>query len=458
MSLPIASSAPADQPARKPPNILLITGDDLGFQLGCYGEPAAHTPNMDRMASEGVRFTRAYVTQASCSSSRSSILTGLYPHQNGQIGLAHLGYSMTNPKVPTLPNLLKVAGYSTGIIGKLHVAPTSAFKFDFKGVALMETRNVGAVARDFRGFVAKAPSGTPWFAYINFFDPHGPHVCDVNGYPKVKTDPSRIKPYPWLPADRRNDETKAALADFQTCVNRMDEGVGLLLRALRETGHDRDTLMILLGDNGPPFVRAKVSSFEAGVNVPFLVRWPGRIKGGQVSEKLVCTIDIMPTLLSLAGTEPPANLPGRSLWPLLQGESAGWRESLATEYTTHEPRLFAPQRSIRDMRYKLTLTLLKDPAFKWPEGITPASFRKVQPKSPNGEFIELYDLKDDPYEFKNLAGDPKLAEVRERLLKDLQNWREETRDPLLSADALREQVMKHRDAPPTPVPDSQKAK
>ncbi len=443
---------------QKRPNILLITGDDLGFQLGCYGETAAHTPNMDRLATEGVRFTRGYVTQASCSPSRSSILTGLYPHQNGQIGLAHLGYAMSNPKVAKLPNLLKAAGYFTGIVGKLHVGPEPAFDFDFKGVGYGGTRDVGNVTRDLRALIDKTPAGSPWFAYINYADPHDPHERDVKGYPKVKTEASQIKLYPWLPVDRRDDQTRSELADFQTCINRMDEGVGQLMQVLRETGHDRDTLVILLGDNGPPFSRAKVTSFEAGVHVPFLVRWPGRIKGGQVSDKLVCTIDIMPTLLSLAGAQPPANLPGRSLWPLLQGEKVDWRTTLATEYTSHTPGNFGPQRSIRDARYKLTLNLLRPPGFKWPDGITREAFRKVQPKAAPGKYVELYDLKSDPYEFKNLADDPGLAAVRDRLMKELQKWREETRDPLLSDDALRELIIKHRDPPPTPVPRWKKAK
>ncbi len=115
-----------------PPNILLVTADDLGLQLGCYGDTIAHTPNLDRFAGEGVRFTRAFVTQASCSPSRSSMLTGLYPHQNGQIGLSHRGYSIHDSTIPTLPGELKKAGYTTGIIGKLHVNPESCFPFDFK--------------------------------------------------------------------------------------------------------------------------------------------------------------------------------------------------------------------------------------------------------------------------------------------------------------------------------------
>lgn len=112
----------ASLPATPRPNLILVTADDMGLQLGCYGDRVATTPHMDRHAREGVRFSRGYVTQASCRSSRSSMLTGLYPHQNGQIGLAHLGYSM-RPDVLTLPSLLRQSGYRTGIIGKLHVGP-----------------------------------------------------------------------------------------------------------------------------------------------------------------------------------------------------------------------------------------------------------------------------------------------------------------------------------------------
>jgi arylsulfatase A-like enzyme len=117
----------------EPPNVLLITADDLGNQLSCYGDERLKTPRLDALASQGVRFTRAYVTQSSCSSSRASLLTGLYPHQNGQYGLAHLGFSM-HPGQENLPALLKAAGYRTGIIGKLHVEPAAEFPFDWRPI------------------------------------------------------------------------------------------------------------------------------------------------------------------------------------------------------------------------------------------------------------------------------------------------------------------------------------
>jgi len=447
----VALALPATADDR--PNLILVTGDDMGFQLGCYGDTVATTPHMDRLAREGTRFTRGYITQASCSPSRSSMLTGLYPHQNGQIGLAHLGYSM-QPGTPTLPTLLKKAGYRTGIIGKLHVAPESSFDFDYKQVNTADTRDPKKVRAKCQAFLGGV-DGRPFFLMVNFFDPHDPHLPDVGGSPKAKVTPEQAKVFPFLGTN--TPALRQRVAEFTTCVNRVDEGVGVLMDVLREHGQHTNTLLVLLGDNGPPLPRAKVTSFEAGVKVPFLAWWPGQVKP-QVSDALVCSIDLMPTFLELAGAAPPAELPGRSLLPLLHSQPVTWRAWLATEYTTHEPRNLNPQRSIRDARYKLTVTLLKDPAFPWPEEIPLAEYRKVQRRAATGEHIEFYDLENDPHEFHNLAGQPVVKAEQDRLFKALQSWRVQTQDPLLDLTVLRALVLKEKDAPPTPVPAWKKTK
>lgn len=438
--------------AAERPNFILITGDDMGFQLGCYGNTVATTPHMDLLAREGMRFTRGYITQASCSPSRSSMLTGLYPHQNGQIGLAHLGYSM-RPDVPTLPTLLKQAGYRTGIIGKLHVQPESSFAFDDKQVNTADTRDMKKVRAKCHAFLGDS-GDKPFFLMLNFFDPHDPHVQDVDGSPKAKVTPEQVKVFPFMGTN--SAALRQRVAEFTTCVNRVDEGVGVLMEVLRERGLHTNTLIVLLGDNGPPMLRAKVTSFEAGVNVPFIAWWPGQVKP-RISDALVCSIDLMPTFLELAGVVPPPGLPGRSLLPLLHGEPVRWREWLATEYTTHEPRNLNPQRSIRDARFKLTVTLLKNPTFKWPEEIPLPEYRKVQRRAATGEFIEFYDLNADPHEFKNLAGQPEVKAEQDRLFKELQGWRMRTQDPLLDLAVLRALVLKEKDAPPTPEPAWRKA-
>lgn len=153
-------------PPNSPPHILLITADDLGNQLSCYGEKRLSTPRLDALAAEGVRFENAYVAQSSCSPSRAALLTGRWPHQNGQVGLSHLGFRM-HPGQPNLPALLKSAGYFTGLMGKLHVAPEEEFSFDWKpavkGNPAGPTRNVRWVAGQSREFFARArASGKPF--------------------------------------------------------------------------------------------------------------------------------------------------------------------------------------------------------------------------------------------------------------------------------------------------------
>lgn len=161
-----------------PPNFLLITADDLGVQLSCYGEQRIATPRLDAPAAEGVRFRNAYVAQASCSPSRGALLTGRWPHQNGLIGLSHLGFRL-HPNQPMLPKLLRDAGYFNGMIGKLHVEPAADFPFAWvpkpQGMAPLPTRDVKWVAAESRKFFAAAKeAGRPFFYYVNYFDPHDP--------------------------------------------------------------------------------------------------------------------------------------------------------------------------------------------------------------------------------------------------------------------------------------------
>jgi N-sulfoglucosamine sulfohydrolase len=416
----------ANPPAR--PSILLVTGDDLGLQLGSYGDRVSTTPQMDRLAREGMRFTQAFVTQASCSSSRSSMLTGLYPHQNGQIGLAHLGYAMNSSRLPALPGQLKQAGYRTGIIGKLHVAPEDAFAFDFKRNQIAETREQAWVEQKVREFLAEARDD-PFFLMLNLFDPHGPFLRNVNGAPKVRVKPEDVVPFPFL-LEQRADINKV-IANFYTCINRMDEIVGGVMRILEKQGLTSNLVVVLVGDNGPPFPGAKCSIYEAGLQVPCIIWCPGRVPKDKTCDALVSMVDLMPTLLEVAGARSPANLPGRSLWPLLRGENARWRKTLAAEYTSHEPDMYFPQRSIRNDRYKLIVSLLLDPGVSKKSEYGGVPLEKLFPRCATTPPVALYDLKNDPYEKKNLAGDPRYREVLDELGAELESWRKATNDRLL---------------------------
>lgn len=421
------------------PNILLITADDLGVQVGCYGDKTARTPRIDQLAREGARFTNAYVTQASCSPSRSSILTGLYPHQNGQVGLSHLGFAM-HDTIQTLPTLLKQAGYRTGIIGKLHVAPENHFPFDFEFAKheAKRTREVRVVADSAAAFIKQA--GTePFFLMVNYFDPHVPMIPQVEGLPAQPYRPDQVPGLPFQRVDAAPERER--IANFYSCIDRLDTGIGLLLEALQKSGQANNTLIIFVGDHGAPFVRGKTSCYEAGLKIPFIVRWPGRVKPGTLESRLVSTVDIMPTVLEATHQPVPASLAGASLGPLLRGEpSVRWRTHLFGEFFYHGPEAYFPRYSVRDDRYKLILNMLTekpnpvlsvdgDPAYRITQqtDFGNAAVKKIFDRYANPPEYELYDLQKDPEEFTNLADDPAYVRPLTALQTILRTWMAHTK-------------------------------
>jgi len=445
--------------AAERPNVLLVTADDLGCLLSCYGEKRIDTPKLDSLAAAGVRFANAYVAESSCSQSRAALLTGRWPHQNGQVGLAGLGFRM-HPGQPTLPALLKTAGYRTGIIGKLHVEPTKDFPFDWmpasERMSAVATRNVRWVAEQSREFFASAKAaGKPFFYYVNYFDPHVPltkETDQVAGLPERPLTAADIKePLPMgAPPEVGNHLATARLLN---AVLRVDAGMGLLLDELQAAGLSDNTVVIFVGDNGTAMPRGKTWSYEMGVRVPMLVRWPGVAKPGQVRSETVSLLDVMPTLLAATGVSPPDNLVGTALQPLLRGESGKeWREFLFTEMNFHEPQMFRGQRSVRDSRYKLLLNLVtfKPHSEMRSDPVTGQWWVEVGMTSPGQAPVELFDLQTDPDETKNLADDPAHADTRQRLEVALQRWREKRADQLLDPARLQrwQDARSHWDALP----------
>lgn len=446
-------------------NVLLITADDLGLQLSCYGDPVAKTPNIDRLARDSVQFQTAYVSQASCSPSRSTMFTGLYPHANGHYGLANadVGFQV-HPELygDLLPNVLKRAGYRTGIIGKLHVNPESRFQFDMrqgKGFGSRQVRQQLEYARDF----VRQSKDRPWFLMFNLFDPHvardrlpsggrGPQYFpdQVDGLPESVLTRDDVPAWPWQQIDTPAQRTK--IAGYYNCVQRIDAAIGMLMKLLRETGHWDDTLIIFLGDHGPPFARGKTSCYEAGLRVPFLTRWPG-VSQPHVSTRLVGSVDIYPTILDAAGIEMPRQLHGRSLRPVLHvSDLVEWRNTLVAEFHFHGATPFFPRRAITDGRFKLIHNLRAGELFAAPsvdgdranvlaqELTVDHPARLAMQRLEDPPEWELYDLEEDPVEFVNLSDDPALAEESRRLKKALQEWQQETRDPFTDAQ-FRESIL-----------------
>lgn len=363
------------------------------------------------------------------------------------------GYAMDS-RVITMPQLLKAAGYRTGILGKLHVYPESSFPFDYNvPPQTINMRNIEVVAKRAEEFFAQQPQ-QPFFLVVSYSDPHYPFTTQVNGYPTKPYGAAELPPFQWQGID--TPTVRARTAGYYNGVARLDAGIGMLLNKLAQSGHDQNTLVIFVGDHGPGFTRAKGTCYEAGLRIPFIVRWLGKITPNRINYKsLISNIDILPTVLQAAGLTVPKNLPGRSLMPLFQGNTTGWRSVLCAEYTSHTRPCFYPRRSIRGARYKYILNLLpnrynpymvvdQDVAFAEARNLPaghPAKVAMNRCHKPPAE--ELYDLQTDPIEFNNLAGKPE-HQARLQFLRDqLLNWRQQSADPLLDPAALAAMVKAH---------------
>jgi N-sulfoglucosamine sulfohydrolase len=431
--------------AEERPNILLIVSEDNGPDLGCYGNTEVHTPHLDRMAQEGIKFSNAYVTYSVCSPSRGTIFTGLYPHQNGQIGLATHKYRMYDG-IKTLPKYLGELGYRTANLGKLHVNPESAIPFDYRGMkgSNFAKKNMRGYAEHAEKFITA--SDKPFYLQVNFPDAHFPVQRQVEGLPSITIDKEDIDgPLPFVGAD--SDYLRKYTANYYNCMNRLDEAVGMLLESLKATGKADNTIIIYLSDHGAQFSRGKCSNYEAALKVPFIVKWPGKVKQGEVREEFISAIDLLPTFIDLAGGAIPEDLPGKSLLPLLDKPQREWRKYIFAGGAGCTSRMHYPRRSVRNERFKLVLNLnhgVENPKFgfyarrsgHFKAGTIPEEIERSAPeirqayatwKNP-GEY-ELYDLQEDPHEFCNLAADERYTAVLNTLKSALRQWQADTRDP-----------------------------
>lgn len=453
--LALLTSSPGSSADDDRPNILLIVSEDNGPELGCYGDPYARTPHLDRLAAEGVRFENAFVPYSVCSPSRAAFLTGLHPHQNGQIGLATHKFALYRKDTPNLVTLLQPAGYRTGLIGKLHVNPESAFPFDFKAIPGANfSRKLDAADYVNAAETFWAESGDqPWFLSVNFPDAHLPFLREAHGLPEKSQTGDEVEPLPWVEGD--SERFREVTADYYNCLARLDRWVGRLLEALDGAGQKDDTLVIYFGDHGAQFPRGKGTVYEGGLRVPLIVSWPGIAKAGTVREELASTLDLVPTLVEIAGAERPPGLTGRALQPLLRGEKPDdWRHYIFAMTTGSFPRACYVQQSVRDERFKLISNPRPDTenldadTYLDPEhphfvisGLRPEERATVSPELEEAfqrwespPRYELYDLENDPNELVNLANEPEHAATKARLIAALEDWQRTTRDPFQDQD------------------------
>ncbi|MGP1991305.1 sulfatase family protein [Zobellia laminariae] len=438
------------------PNIILFVSDDHGTDaIGAYGNKVIKTPNLDQLAAEGVRFDNAYCTSASCAASRSVILTGLYGHATGSYGHVHDYHHFSSyDNIKSLPVLLDKSGYETARIGKYHVAPESVYHF--QKVLEADPRNTVEMAEQCKDVLN---SDKPFFLYFCTDDPHrgAPFESDPwnlpnsfgnkkEGYKGVETityDPKDVVVPSFLPDSQ---ESREEIAQYYQSISRIDQGFGKLMKILKDTGKDKNTIVIYISDNGMAFPGAKTTVYEPGIKLPCIIKDPlANIKGGSVNNALISWTDLTPTILDMAEISYDSNdFHGKSFKKIMSEENPkGWDEVYAS-HTFHEITMYYPMRVVRDKNYKLIRNIAWRQEYPFASDLWAASTwqevyrsekeyfgkRKVKDYLFRPEF-ELFDLSKDPEESINLATDPNYANVLEGLKTKMKAFQKETKDPWL---------------------------
>lgn len=456
------------------PNIVMIVADDHGREaVGCYGNPVVLTPNIDSLATQGVRFDNAFCTTASCSSSRSVILTGLHNHTNRTFGLVHDPHNFSlSSNVTTLPALMKQAGYRTGRMGKKHYQPEELFPFDFDPAEwgtdedILRHRDDLWLAGRCEEFVQ---GEAPYFLYWCSHDPHRnweradhPLRPDDFGNPRnpfpgdeeTLFDPEQVIVPPWLPD---LPEVRAEIAEYYQSIARLDRGVGRLVDLIEQSGSDRETVILYLSDNGGAFPVAKTTLYDPGMQLPLIISTipsaggadsggaesGGADAGGAVScDALVSWADLAPTVLDLAGSpDLGAHMFGKSLRPLLDDPTGQGPDHVFASHCFHQVTNYYPMRVVRTHRWKFIYNIAWKLDFPtasdihmsatWQSTLRESGTlgqREVDTYLHRPRF-ELYDLEADPLELHNLAELPEQAEQVAEFVTLIQNFQIETSDP-----------------------------
>lgn len=413
---------------KEPLNIVVVICHDLGQHLGCYGAPDVRSPHIDAFAASGIRFENSFCAAPQCSPSRAALWTGRYPHANGVVGLTHAGFANDlNPDERHLAQILRADGYDTHLFGAQHEART-AERCGHEQIHGCGT--CAEIAGEFAEWVSRDSSGSrPLFAQVNFLEPHRPFPHD--DVESLSPDQLTVPPYlPDIP------EVREDLADLEASVASADEAFGEIIEAVRSSCIADSTLVLFTADHGIAFPHAKMTLYDPGIEVPLILSGRG-MPEGVVRHEMISNVDVMPTLLYLAGIARPSNLHGRSFHGLLSHGQYTPNELVFAEKTYHT--YYDPMRTVRSDRWKLIANFENAP---WQE--TSPDYRgnakcyvevsnaldvshEVQYHPP----FELYDLKNDRCEQQNLAEDPRFTDTRDELMRALLDWMEKTGDPLL---------------------------
>ena len=395
------------------PDILILIADDLTWSdLGCTGNKDVRTPNIDRLASEGMRFSHCFTPTAMCSPTRQALYTGLFPVRNG----AYPNHSRVKPGTKTIVQHLGALGYTVGLKGKSHVGPPQAF-------AWKKVNDAGTFLEDGDG---------PKCLIFASNEPHLPWQ-QAKGF-----DPAKLTVPPYL-VD--TPETRRALSEYYTDIAQLDDEVGEMLKLVE----GRDTIVLFTSEQGAQFPFGKWTCYELGLRTTTIVRWPGRVKAGTVSDAMVQYPDILPTLIEAAGGKPPEDLDGRSFLSVLEGKTDTHGEYAYGIHTTQgiiagKPY---PVRSVRSRTHRYIRNLMPEAKFhntlmehdkedywkSWVKAAETDEFAATRVKLyQHRPAEELYDLTKDPYEFTNVADKPGNREILETLRARLDAWMEQQGD------------------------------
>ncbi len=418
-------------------NVLVVHWHDLGRYLGAYGHPDVSSPRLDRLASEGILFTRAHATAPLCSPSRGSLFTGRYPQSNGLVGLAHHGWEYRSG-VRTLPQILSESGWYSALFGMQHeTSYPKRLGFDEFDVSNSYCDYVVDKAREWLQESTEDLAGQPFLLTAGFFETHRPYPHDRY----EPADSAAVDLPDYLPD---TPEVRGDVADFYGAIATADAATGRLLDALAETGLDESTWVVFFTDHGPAFPRAKSTLYDAGTGIGMIIRPPTSLGSPpRVYDELFSGVDLLPTLLELLGCSVPADVDGVSHAAALleteaepdTGAGAGpVRDHIYAAKTFHDS--FDPIRAIRTKDYsyienyaRRSLLDLPLDIEESPSGVAVAPF--VTDPRPDRE---LYDLRADPTETNNLLadGDADADAIATDLAVRLHDWRQRTGDVIPS--------------------------
>ncbi len=433
--LPMTSRAgEAPRAAAARPNILWLIAEDFGQHLGCYGTKEVWTPNLDRLAAEGVRYTRFFTTAPVCSPSRSAFMTGMYATTiNAHNHRSHRddGYQLP-PGVRVLTDWFRDAGYFTA---NLRALPAD---FGFRGAGKTDWNfTYGGKPFDSDRW-ADLKTHQPFYAQLNFQETHR------NFRAPKRADPAKVEIPPYYPD---HPVTRADWAAYLDAATELDRKIGLVLRQLEADGLADNTVVVFFGDNGQAHVRGKQFCYDSGLLVPLIVRWPKnfpapkQIAPGAVDDRLLAAIDLAPTMLAIAGAPQPAKMQGE----IFLGDRAGPPRQYVFGARDRCDETVFRFRTVRDARYRYIRNFTPERPFLQPNAykekqypvwnllkelnaagkLTPAPAALCAPTMPAEE---LYDIIADPHETNNLAQSPQHQDARKRLRAALEKWIEESND------------------------------